>query len=61
MTITEALKCGEYGLRVSNNVNRWLVVDDIEWVVYERLPRAKETTEVIRTLNERAAVQELLK
>ena len=61
MTIIEALKCGEYGLRVSNNANRWLVVDDVEWVVYERLPHAKETTEVIRTLNERAAVWELLK
>jgi hypothetical protein len=60
MTIIEALKCGKYGLRVSNG-NRWLVVEDIEWVVYERLPSKKTTTEVIRTLNERAAVQELLK
>lgn len=39
--------------------NRWLVWDD-GWIVYERLPYKKRTTEILVTLIEEHAVAALL-
>lgn len=56
MRIAEFLRNSD--ARVSYG-NRWLVWDD-GWIVYERLPYKKITTEVIATLIEEHAVAALL-
>lgn len=62
MNITDALL--EIGVRISCG-NRWLVKDELyrlggEFVVLERLPYVKKTTEVYRGTDEEEAVRLLL-
>jgi len=56
MRIAECLRNSD--ARVSYG-DRWIVWDDC-WIVYERLPYKKKTTEVISTLIEEHAVAALM-
>ena len=62
MDIKQALM--KHNIRLSNG-DRWLVMDEIynlggEFVVYQRLPYAKRTTEEYRGDDEEEAVQILM-
>ena len=60
MTIKELLQSDKvFNVRVSYR-SRWIVGLGGEWVVYERLPYAKRTKEIIVTKDEELAVAKLL-
>lgn len=54
------LRNSEINIRVSNDVvDRWLVWDTREWIVYERKPYARNTTIIIRTDSIKKAMEKL--
>ena len=55
MKIIEFLKDEDENVRITVG-NRWLFWDNGEWVVYEKLYRARNTTCIVRTKNEGIAV-----